>query len=145
MNRLTRRSPLSAAARIGIVLQLLLSVGALAGGAGLMAMPGEGGPMGLPMGLLEGTPFPDYTIPGIVLFAGNGLLPLGAIALTLRRHPLAALATIGVGLWSVAWLVAEIFYIREVIPLFHGGYAVLGFAIAACGYLDWRSGQDRAR
>ncbi len=137
--------PLSGAAKVGIVLQLLLSLGALAGGAGLAAMPDQGGPMNLSMSWLEGTPFPDYTIPGIVLFAGNGLLPLGAIWLTIRRHPLASFATIGVGLWSIAWLAAEVFFIQEFIPLFHGGYAVLGLAIVACGDADRRSRRSRFR
>jgi hypothetical protein len=140
MSRLSsHRAALSGAAKVGIVLQFLLSLGALAGGAGLAAMPDQGGPMRLSMSWLEGTPFPDYTIPGIVLFLGNGLLPLGAIYLILRRHPMAALATMGVGLWSIAWLVAEVFFIQEFIPLFHGGYGLLGLAIAACGYAEWRS------
>ena len=67
------------------VLQAFIGVGAVAGGLGLALDP-SGESLGIPLELLEETPFATFLIPGIVLFAVNGLCCLtGAIA-SFTRH-----------------------------------------------------------
>ena len=61
-------------------LQAFIGVGAVAGGLGLALDP-SGESVGIPLELLAETPFTTFLIPGIVLFAVNGLGSLtGAIA-----------------------------------------------------------------
>ena len=83
-------------AATAIVLELLLAVGALAGGLALMAGPG-GQIIQLPVSELAGSPFTDYFVPGAVLFTVLGVGPLVAALFAWRRHPLAPLMTVAVG------------------------------------------------
>jgi hypothetical protein len=63
---------------------LVQGVGAVGGGLWLLAAP-SGRLMGLPLTLLEHTPFRDYTIPGLVVAFVLGVLPLSLIYPLLRR------------------------------------------------------------
>ncbi len=58
-----------------IVLVALLSLGALAGGLGLVLSP-EGSSMSPPISVLETTPFSSFLIPGLLLFIILGIWPL---------------------------------------------------------------------
>ncbi len=66
-------------------LQTFIGVGALAGGLMLMLEPSGSG-MGFPVELLQGSPFPDYRIPGVFLFTVNGLGSLVGAGLSFARH-----------------------------------------------------------
>ena len=103
-----------------IVVQVFLALGALAGGAALVASP-RGGIIKLPLSDLRGSPFGDFLIPGLVLFVVLGVGPLVVALALLRRPRSAALAAanpfrgrywgwtasgvIGVGL--VVWIAVE--------------------------------------
>lgn len=65
-------------------LLLLLSLGALGGGAGMIASP-DGSLLQFPEGALEGSPFKDYLIPGIILFTLSGVYPLLVVYSLLAR------------------------------------------------------------
>ena len=54
------------------VLLLFNGVGALFGGWSLIVHP-DGSGLQLSMDWLRHTPFPDYLIPGVILFIANGL------------------------------------------------------------------------
>jgi hypothetical protein len=65
--------PLALKLLVGLL--LFQGISGLAGGLGLMLDPsGEG--LGLSMTLLEGSPFPDYLVPGLVLFIVLGMAPM---------------------------------------------------------------------
>ena len=51
-------------------LQIFIGIGAVAGGFGLVSAP-DGSALGLPLELLEHSPFRDYFIPGLVLLVVN--------------------------------------------------------------------------
>jgi len=70
------RPPLSASTRALLALELFVAFWAFAGGIGMM-----GGGLDLPSEWLEGTPFSDYFIPGLILF-----IVVGGACL-LRRSP----------------------------------------------------------
>lgn len=53
----------------------LLGVNALLGGGALILDP-SGSLLQLPPGSLDGSPFPDYLLPGFTLFLFNGVFPL---------------------------------------------------------------------
>jgi len=85
-------------------LELLVGIGALFGGYNLMA-DAEG--FGVERSWLEGTPFPDYTIPGLVLFVviGGGMLVAASLALVGSRY--AALAALCMGVTLIGFLAVE--------------------------------------
>jgi hypothetical protein len=90
-----------------MVLEIFLGVGALGGGAALMLGP-HGELLPLPVSALAGSPFADYFAPGAILFAILGLGPLGAAAFAWRRHSLAPVLALVVGIALLVWLVVEI-------------------------------------
>jgi hypothetical protein len=58
-----------------IVLQIFLALGAIFGGGMLVIDPsGEG--LKMPLSLLEQSPFPNYFIPGLLLFFILGVIPV---------------------------------------------------------------------
>ena len=61
--------------RVLIALLFVLGISALVSGPMLFLAP-DGSLMQMPTGVLKGSPFPDYLIPGIVLFIFIGLYPL---------------------------------------------------------------------
>ena len=125
-----------------IVVQLFQAVGALGGGAALVASP-KGGIIKLPLSDLDGSPFKDFLIPGIILFVVLGIGPL-VTAWVLVRRPEAAVferanpfrhqywgwtlsGVIGVGL--VIWIAVE----TSIVPysLLQPLYAGVGIVIVA--------------
>jgi hypothetical protein len=131
------RSPLSRLAKVSIALEVLLSIGALAGGLVLMVAP-RGEIMPLPLSALAGSPFRTYLGPGLILFSVLGLGPLVAARLAWGRHPLAPFAAFLVGGALLIWVAVEIAiigYSSE--PPLQAIYLVLGVAITvvAVGWL----------
>jgi hypothetical protein len=63
------------ARNIFIFLLLFLGIGALSGGALLIISPSGKLLGGLPLSILEHSPFHDFLIPGIILFLVLGLFP----------------------------------------------------------------------
>src|ERR1035438_7016766 len=122
----TTAAPLSVAPRRPaalialIVVQLFQAIGALGGGATLIASP-KGGIIKMPPSNLDGSPFKDFLIPGIILFVVLGLGPLLASWVLIRQPRSTALervnpfprqywgwtlsGVIGVGL--VVWIAVE--------------------------------------
>jgi hypothetical protein len=68
-----------------IWLQLLLALGALAGGGSFVLAP-DGHIIQMPLSNLKDSPFKDFLIPGILLFTLVGLFPL-AVAHSLWKRP----------------------------------------------------------
>ena len=90
------RQPLSRFAKSLLVLEVLLSLGALGGGFVLIMAP-RGEIMPLPLSALAGSPFDTYLLPGLILFSVLGLGPLVAARMAWRRHPFAPVAAFIVG------------------------------------------------
>jgi hypothetical protein len=126
-------SPLTRFAKAAVALEVLLSFGALGGGAALMLGP-RGQIIPLPLSALQGSPFDSDFMPGLVLFGILGLGPLGAAALAWLRHPLAPLAATVVGVALLIWLAVEIAIIGYTNnPPLQPFYLVLGVAITVVG------------
>jgi len=58
-----------------IFLMAFLGIGAIGGGGVLIVSP-DGELMGMPLSLLDQSPFSNFLIPGIVLFTSLGLAPI---------------------------------------------------------------------
>jgi hypothetical protein len=91
----------------------------------------------LPLSALTGSPFDTYLVPGMILFGVLGLGPLAAALATWLRHPVAAIATVAVGVALLIWLAVEIAivgYTND--PPLQPFYLLLGGAITVLG-LAW--------
>ena len=76
----------TAARNILVTLLALLGIGAIFGGGVLIISP-SGDLFGMPLALLKHSPFPDFLIPGLILFLLLGLLPcLLVVALMKKRE-----------------------------------------------------------
>jgi len=113
------------------ILQALIGIGALGGGLLLIIDP-TGNILGLPVALLEGSPFSNYFIPGLFLFLVNGLGSLLGAALTLLRFRHAGEAAVALGIILMAWIVIQVLIIKELHWL-HYLYFGLGLAEVLLG------------
>ena len=73
-----------------ISLLAFLGLGAIGGGTALIISP-SGRLMGLPLSILDPSPFSDFLIPGIILFLVLGVMPL-LLIIALLRQPMSKLA-----------------------------------------------------
>jgi hypothetical protein len=73
-----------------ITLLAFLGLGAIGGGAVLIVSP-SGKLMGMPLFILNPSPFSDFLIPGIILFLVPGVIPL-LLILALLNKPTSKLA-----------------------------------------------------
>lgn len=94
---------------IGILLTLV-GIGAVAAGLGLLLEP-DGGGVGLPLDLLANSPFEDFLIPGIVLFAVNGIASLIGAVLAFRKHRYTGIATMVLGFAMLIWISTQVYWI----------------------------------
>ncbi len=120
-----------------VVIEAFIGLGAIGGGIALLIGAFA---QWLPVTFLQGTPFSDYTIPGLVLtfVVGGGML-LAAATLFLQRE-WALLLSAAMGLIMIGWEIVEVTiidrYEQAVVPstvvqqvLFSGlGLAIFGLA-----------------
>jgi hypothetical protein len=130
--RQAKPQSLNGIARLAVVLETFLGLGAMAGGAPLILAP-DGHLLGMPTKMLAGSPFHTYLVPGILLFTVIGLAPMLVAAITVRHHPLAPLAAVAVGLTLIVWISVEMVILNGPGSLAWALYLVLGSAIAAIG------------
>jgi hypothetical protein len=102
--------PLSRRARLAVTaLAGLIGVGAIYGGIGLLT---DADALGAEQSWLDGTQFPNYRVPGVVLLVviGGGMLLTALMAL--RRSRFAGLAALAMGVTLLLWGVVETVTIR---------------------------------
>ena len=92
-----------------VVLEVILMIGAGAGGIALMARPESG--LGMGVSSLSKSPFPNFLVPGIILFVANSLLPLAVVVITLMRVRRSYLGHAAVGAALLIWIVVEMIWI----------------------------------
>ena len=112
-------------------LQIFIGVGAVAGGLSMILAP-SGASLGMPLELLEKTPFETFLIPGILLFTVNGLGSLTGAAASFGRHRCAGEMALGLGAFLVAWIAVQVVWMAP--HWLHALYFVLGVLEAALGY-----------
>ena len=114
------------------VLQAFIGIGAVVGGLVLVFDP-SGENLGLPLELLEKTPFATFLIPGVVLFAVNGLCSLVAAIASFLQHRYTGRAAIALGAFLIAWIVAQVYWFAGFHWL-HWLYLGLGIVELALGW-----------
>ncbi len=105
-------------------IQAFIGLGALGGGFMLVRDP-SGSTLELPMSLLEGSPFPDFLIPGMFLLAVNGVGSMIGAGLSFTRRRYAQEIAIVLGAILVAWIVIQVVIISSFHWL-HVLYFILG-------------------
>ena len=112
-------------------LQAFIGLGALGGGFMLVRDP-SGSALGLPLSLLEGSPFPDFLIPGMFLLAVNGIGSMIGAGLSFTRRRYAQEIAIILGAILVAWIVIQVVIISSFHWL-HVLYFILGIVELGIG------------
>lgn len=110
---------------------LFQGLSGLAGGIGILMDP-TGDSIGFPNEWLQGSPFHDYLIPGIILFTILGIVPLIIFYWIQIRHKLAWYGALFVGIALVIWIGVEILIIGYFSsPPLQLIYGLLGLIIIA--------------
>jgi hypothetical protein len=115
------------------VLQILVGAGAIPAGLSMLARP-DGSGLGLPIHLLEASPFETFLIPGLVLLIVNGILQLGGAVASFRKHRKAGRLGMALGLLLICWILVQMAMIREA-GLLHFIYLGIGTLQFRIGYL----------
>jgi hypothetical protein len=89
-----------------LVLTALQAAGAIGGGAGLVQDPVNN--IGMPLSVLDGSPFKDYLIPGLILLIVVGLFSLLVFVGLLLRWKAAWWLSLASGGGLIIWIIAEV-------------------------------------
>jgi hypothetical protein len=127
------RPEMHRAGKVAVASLVLLGVGALAGGLALVAKP-DGSVMGFDTGLLAGSPFSDFLVPGLILGGLFGIGSLAVAALGLRHAYLAPFGAFAIGIGQMVWIVVELAIIKE-FSFLHPTMFGIGLLIAVAAYL----------
>lgn len=117
-----------------ILVSLLLfnGIGVLIGGWNLMLHP-DGSSIELSTLWLKHTPFKNFFIPGVVLFAVNGVFSILCLVLLIFKYRHIALLTIIQGVILLGWIVVQALMMRTVYWL-HIVCSIVAVLMLACGY-----------
>ena len=99
----------------------------------MLARDPSGNALGLPLSLLEGSPFPDFLIPGMFLLAVNGVGSMIGAGLSFTRKGYAQEVAIVLGGIMVAWILIQIVIIKSISWLYIL-YFILGLAELGIGF-----------
>ena len=126
-----RMKPFKRARTVSIVLLFFLGLSALPAAIVILSDP-SGTNIGMPLDLLDHTPFQDFLIPAILLGLFNGVMSLLFAILVLRKHPLQSWMILFQGATLAVWLTVEVFmkiyYTFLTLP-----YYVVAILLLACG------------
>jgi hypothetical protein len=89
-----------------MALTAIQAVGGIPSGVGMVRDPVNN--IGMPLSMLEGSPFGDYLIPGLILLIVLGVFPLIVLYGLIRRHRWAWWLALAVGAGLVIWIATEI-------------------------------------
>jgi hypothetical protein len=133
-NRPAPRPALGIAGKVAVGLLIWLGIGALAGGIWLVAAP-DGSAMGFETTILEGSPFTNFLVPGLILGGLFGVGSLLVAAMGVRHRPMAPFLTFGIGCAQMIWIVVQLAIIGTVSFLHPLMFASgLGIAIASVAW-----------
>lgn len=113
--------------RILLILHTFVGIGAM--GGGMMAILFPEGPAGMSADALEHSPFNDFLIPGIILFAVIGLGNVFSAVTLLKKSKYQGYVS-SVFSWAlVIWIIVQCIMLRAIVFL-HVIYLILGLVEA---------------
>lgn len=89
------------------IIQFIVGIGAVVCGVIFVLFP-SGRVLGVPLSLLEGSPFSNFLIPGIILFLVNGIGQLWAGMLSLKRYSWSGHASAVFGIGLMIWIFIQV-------------------------------------
>jgi peptidoglycan/LPS O-acetylase OafA/YrhL len=135
MRRAPTPPPRPLALRLLVGLLLFQGLSGLGGGIGLMMDP-SGQALGLSMTLLEGSPFPDYLVPGLILFIVLGMAPMVAARVVWEGRPGSWMAALAVGAALMVWIAMQLLIVGyHASPPLQALYGSLGLIILVLSLL----------
>ena len=127
---------------LSIILLIFLGLGGLYGSLMLLIDP-TGVKMGFSSDLLNGTPFNNYLVPGIVLLLMNGLLPLFVSYLAIRRVNYYGWWIFIQGAILFGWLSLQIIFNPDFfVPGMHITFFITGILLMLLGFLARKPGKE---
>ncbi len=119
-----------------VVLELFLAAGGLYGGLSLISDP-TGAALSMPsQTVLAGTPFANFLVPGVVLFAVNGVFPLVVAIAELMRAWWVRYAHVLVGALLTGWMGVQVWLIGLSAGI-QVMYLLLGLLILTLAAATW--------
>ena len=122
---------------IASLLLLITGAAAVYGGSHLIAFP-DGSSLQLPAGFLQHTPFSDYLIPGIILFAVLGLFSLFVFAATIFQTKNSSMLISLQGTLITGWILIQMIMLQMVFFL-HVVFLLTGILLMFLGWLSEKS------
>ncbi len=102
--------------------------------SGLLLIGNPGGDiLNLPLSLLDGTPFKDFLIPGIILTIAVGVINLVAVIFNMQRNVNRYNWAIAGGIMICGWIVVQMIIIHAAHWL-HFIYLAAGLLVILIGY-----------
>ena len=89
------------------IIQIFVSLGALSAGVLMILFP-SGKQLQIPLEILDGSPFNNFLVPGIILFLVNGVGQLAAGLMSFRRHPLSGYTGAVFGIGLMIWIFVQV-------------------------------------
>ena len=123
--------------KLALFLLFFNGISAVFGGGSLVLRP-DGSLMEMPVEWMEGTPFSNYFIPGLILFLviGGGSIASAIAAIRkITNYPLLIMLT---GVALVIWIIVQIAMIRMLhwLQALYGG---IGLLLIILGFFDQRN------
>jgi hypothetical protein len=117
---------------VSITLLLVVAVNALLAGYAFMSDP-SGSLLNIPVTWLKRAPFPDFFIPGLVLFCVNGLLNLAATAALLAKWRYSNIFLSLQGSLLAGWIFVQIILLRD-FNFLHLVFGAIGTFLFCAGF-----------
>jgi hypothetical protein len=89
------------------ILQIFIGFGAVVCGF-LMIINPDGSILNMPLSILNGSPFQNYLIPGLILLTVNGLGNMYSGILSFRKHKYAGFTGIIFGMGLMIWIFVQV-------------------------------------
>lgn len=119
---------------IALILLLFNGISAIGGGIGMICNP-TGDRTGMPLSMLEHSPFDNFLIPGIILLVMNGLLSILFAIFVIRRTGISSWLVMIQGCILLGWLLFQIAMIRDYAVVLHTLYLFVGAGLVVTGIL----------
>lgn len=109
------------------ILLSFISVTAILSGLMMISYP-DGSALNLSPGLLEGTPFKNYMVPGILLVIFVGIINLLAVFYNMKRDPKRYTWALTGGIMICVWIITQMILIRS-FQWLHIVYLAMGVVV----------------
>ena len=98
----------------------------------------SGSKMGMSVSYLEYSPFHTYLIPGMVLFAMNGIMNLLVTFLAIRNHPKSPEMIVIQGIVLVCWIAIQVLMVHDFNGL-HATMLLVGILLIILGLISLKN------